>query len=465
MTNDDLDQYDDYCVVGRWHQPALPGSCWVHWQKSNRVKRLLGLDLSPLVFIDGYTLMKLEDIRHLGNMATNWSNEERKRFAQDFVNESEHAKLSHLSVHLPHDCGDISELVETYLEVVGLWWLCIALDQAGAVSFASSAPTHRRTWLQEILREQLILAEQSRQMGVSCNLEDPRNLPSELRIKIENHVASYPWYGTHHWHGSPYSFSKAIAEVLAKMESASKPEETQMHSGDDLASELVFWRLHFAEVTAKSVFANRLALQSFARRLGLQYGELIHLSYAEVIQLSNRSITRTPTKELLHERFLGYTCNLNNAGQEIVESNPVWVKQATSRVRELGKSTGTSASFLFQGSVACQGPRIRGVAELISDPTKTNFTNAKAEILVAYETTPDFVPFLNRYKGVVTQMGGVTSHAAVICREMSIPCIVGANGLADAVTSGQVMDVDFSTGRILLVEQSFLEKVDSNEVS
>jgi pyruvate,water dikinase len=42
-------------------------------------------------------------------------------------------------------------------------------------------------------------------------------------------------------------------------------------------------------------------------------------------------------------------------------------------------------------------------------------------------TTPDIVPFLNRVKGIITDEGGLTCHAAIIAREMKIPCLVATN--------------------------------------
>ena len=49
----------------------------------------------------------------------------------------------------------------------------------------------------------------------------------------------------------------------------------------------------------------------------------------------------------------------------------------------------------------------------------------KGDILVTDMTNPDFVPFMKIASAIVTDKGGVTSHAAIVSRELNIPCVVG----------------------------------------
>ena len=61
-------------------------------------------------------------------------------------------------------------------------------------------------------------------------------------------------------------------------------------------------------------------------------------------------------------------------------------------------------------------------------------------------TTPDFIPALKKISALVTSEGGVTSHAALIAREMSIPCIIGARGATQTFKTGDRGRVDANAG-------------------
>jgi len=72
----------------------------------------------------------------------------------------------------------------------------------------------------------------------------------------------------------------------------------------------------------------------------------------------------------------------------------------------------------------------------------------KGEILVAEMTTPDFVPAMKRAVAIVTDRGGRTAHAAIISRELGIPCIVGTEHATSTLKDKQVITVDGSQGKI-----------------
>jgi pyruvate,water dikinase len=72
----------------------------------------------------------------------------------------------------------------------------------------------------------------------------------------------------------------------------------------------------------------------------------------------------------------------------------------------------------------------------------------EGDILVAEMTTPDFVPAMKRAVAIVTNRGGRTAHAAIVSRELGIPCVVGAEGATTSLADGQVITVDGSHGKV-----------------
>lgn len=72
----------------------------------------------------------------------------------------------------------------------------------------------------------------------------------------------------------------------------------------------------------------------------------------------------------------------------------------------------------------------------------------KGDILVTKMTDPDFVPAMERAAAIVTDEGGMTSHAAIVSRELGIPCIVGTLEATNVLKEGQLITVDGESGLV-----------------
>jgi pyruvate,water dikinase len=70
------------------------------------------------------------------------------------------------------------------------------------------------------------------------------------------------------------------------------------------------------------------------------------------------------------------------------------------------------------------------------------------EILVARNTSPDWVPIMRRAAAIVTDTGGMTSHAAIVSRELGIPCIVGTRDATGTLHDGDMVSVDAREGTV-----------------
>ncbi|OSC24422.1 phosphoenolpyruvate synthase [Mycobacterium vulneris] len=71
------------------------------------------------------------------------------------------------------------------------------------------------------------------------------------------------------------------------------------------------------------------------------------------------------------------------------------------------------------------------------------------EILVAPMTNPDWLPAIRRAAAVVTETGGMTCHAAIVARELGVPCVVGARDATTVLREGQAVTVDGSSGKVI----------------
>ena len=86
-----------------------------------------------------------------------------------------------------------------------------------------------------------------------------------------------------------------------------------------------------------------------------------------------------------------------------------------------------------------------GTVKVLAGPKEMNKV-MKGDVLVTEMTTPDFVPAMKRASAIVTNSGGMTCHAAIVSREMGIPCIVGSKTATTTLKEGQLITVDASRG-------------------
>ena len=70
----------------------------------------------------------------------------------------------------------------------------------------------------------------------------------------------------------------------------------------------------------------------------------------------------------------------------------------------------------------------------------------RGDVLVAEMTRPDFLPLMHRASAIVTDEGGLTSHAAIVARELNVPCIVGTKIATRVLKNGDRVEVNASSG-------------------
>lgn len=107
--------------------------------------------------------------------------------------------------------------------------------------------------------------------------------------------------------------------------------------------------------------------------------------------------------------------------------------------------------LLLQGTPASPGSATGTVVVLpkIDETSLHQLERVKdGDVLVTEMTTPDYVPAMKRALAIITDHGGRTAHAAIISRELSIPCAVGTGEATTTLTDGQIVTVDGSTGRV-----------------
>lgn len=149
----------------------------------------------------------------------------------------------------------------------------------------------------------------------------------------------------------------------------------------------------------------------------------------------------------------------------IVQSRPVTTVKE--EVKEEEKPEAPERNLLLKGLAASSGVG-SGAVKIVHNLSELSKVK-KGDILVTKMTNPDMVVTMQRASAIVTDEGGLTAHAAIVSREVGIPCVVGTGNATQVLKDGQIVTVDGTHGRVyegIIKEQekAEIEKKEEKEV-
>ncbi|MCA1636685.1 MAG: hypothetical protein LC802_24205 [Acidobacteria bacterium] len=108
---------------------------------------------------------------------------------------------------------------------------------------------------------------------------------------------------------------------------------------------------------------------------------------------------------------------------------------------------GLAENIVTRGRTAVPGC-VEGMVRVVRDPIEADHLVA-GEVLVTPMTDPESVPAMERAAAVVTERGGMLCHAAIVCREMGKPCVVGTANATTALATGTRVRVCATRGVVV----------------
>ncbi len=130
-----------------------------------------------------------------------------------------------------------------------------------------------------------------------------------------------------------------------------------------------------------------------------------------------------------------------NGNVYLVQSRPVTVFY-----ERKGEEIDVKRPPLLKGLAASPGVGM-GRVKVILNPKEIHKIE-KGDVLVARMTNPDFVPAMLKARAIVTEEGGMTSHAAIVSRELGVPCVVGTRNALKVLKDGMFVTVDGRRGLV-----------------
>ncbi len=139
---------------------------------------------------------------------------------------------------------------------------------------------------------------------------------------------------------------------------------------------------------------------------------------------------------------------IENGKLYVVQTRPITTMNATTSKNEetVKQAKAISGKLILEGQPASPGV-VTGIVNILKSAKEIGKIK-RGDILVTDMTTPDFVPAMKRAVAIVTNKGGQTSHAAIVSRELGVPCVVGTKTATTTLKQGRVITVDGAAGKI-----------------
>jgi phosphohistidine swiveling domain-containing protein len=316
------------------------------------------------------------------------------------------------------------------------------MAEGSQTPLASQAVAELSRLAAQIRTEHPVLGERLQTAPDSVTRADLKAASPEVEAAFDNYLAAYDFLNTNYYLGSPTT----LADLCRQLGSF-EPKDTPLPSGDieasladlnsddrellDTAQHLQYLREYRLEALYKAGRDAHDLLNRIGESLGTSYEETVYMTFSEI----QKSLTaREPAVDLpaINARMVDYASCVEDGEAKFVIGKGVEDLRAELPVR-------ASASDNLLGTTAYPGDYI-GTARIVSDLPQVQDVQV-GDVLVAPMTMPYHVPAMARSGAVITDEGGILSHAAIVARELRIPCIVGLGSATTAFRNGEELRV------------------------
>lgn len=222
------------------------------------------------------------------------------------------------------------------------------------------------------------------------------------------------------------------------------------------------WRNSIAEKEEKMGETIFYFLELVKKKFYLKHNPLEIMKYLtsnELIKFLENKLNQDKLNRIIEKRKMQgyiYIC-LNNYNKEVID-NITEIKQIKQYFVNMSKNSETKESEkMLCGQLTYRyNKKIRGKVLVIKDKNELNKKgiSLKNKILVAIQTTPQYINYLTDAKAIITDEGGITCHAAIISRELKKPCIIGTSKATTILKNDDYVELDFNNGSIRIVKKA-----------
>jgi len=281
----------------------------------------------------------------------------------------------------------------------------------------------------------------------------------KLNEKIRKYLCDYGWTNINQFFGDAlneedvYSELKDVLtqdckkrlEEIPRLSKTRKDNALQLMktiNPDSVFNDLVetarrylFLETYHIDALNYSDYLIRGLLEEVAARMGLKYNELLYASHQEILDCLETGGVPEPSE--VCERMKAYAI-LNLGGKVEILSGEKLEEYLEGEGEECG------VAYEVKGIVANKG-KARGRVKIICDITEMDKMK-QGDILVSPMTHPNLTIAVKKAAAIVTDEGGLSCHAAIMSRELNIPCVIGTKNATKVFKDGDFVEVDAAAG-------------------
>jgi len=323
----------------------------------------------------------------------------------------------------------------------------------------------------DLLKIALLIKQTSGALNTFLYINTPSNLHRlnlypEIKKSLEKHQRQFFWT-QNSWASTKILSVFDFVEVLKQILNSSRMVDQECEKLQNFEADILKQKQRIAEKYKMSLWLKQLfhffGLLSYWRDqrkaqvqnmhhylevVGREIARRSHLSWEEVKICDPRGITSLPVKpgllkkyqKFFDENYLifwknGKALHFNQKDSEAISN--IIEKSIEKDVTEI------------RGMIACPG-KVEGEVVVINK--ESEFCKMQpGKILVTNSTRPEFVPLMKMATAIVTDEGGITSHAAVVSRELKVPCIIGTQVATKKLKDGDRVLVNANQGVVIVL--------------
>ena len=265
----------------------------------------------------------------------------------------------------------------------------------------------------------------------AAELKTPPKMSDKLKQDLAQFCARFGYLGMKYFQGVPWTVQEAYG-MLSSIPEKKTDKQTKQYNSPylDFAAQLLRLRTEKWEAMCYGAFLFReFIIRNFSDKF--EYNSLLNLRVDEVLDLiQGRGLPKD-----IAARRKAFILEIREDGVHFASEERKKEEQVSQKnVQELA-------------GICAQPGKVTGKVRIVLTPKEC----AKVEvgdILVATMSTPDFLPAMRRAAAFVTDIGGITSHAAIVAREMKKPCVIGTKIATKVFKDGDKVEVDADKGTI-----------------
>lgn len=310
-----------------------------------------------------------------------------------------------------------------------------------------------------INKVELELIKIAKEINRGKNFKDPK-----INKKIKEHIDKYAWIKVESFFGTKaYTFDHVVKHLKDLLNSNLKEEikknklwiknkkirqeyiskynfNQEILTIANLSPVFAKWQDLRKENSVMKTYLDSKYLKELSKRTGINEDELACLDYSEIESVINKNFDASLFKKrkrgclFIFEKDnfkVFYQNEIKNIIDKMLNFDYEEINEFSGTVVSLGKAKGIVKIVIKQEDI----PKVK-----------------KGDILVSTMTRPEHTSAMKKSAAIITNEGGITCHAAIISRELDIPCLVGTKVATKVLKDGDLVEVNASKGIVRIIK-------------